>query len=317
MLRNCSICKSSLSVETFYPRERMLGFNEPFAFKTCQSCGCLQIMEPPSDPGKYYPSYYYSLTTSPYESPLKKRFRIGRDKFEFEKKGLPEGLIALIWPNKFLRLIGSLPSINRNSRILDVGCGYGQHLLMLEELGFKNLEGTDPYNKEVIRHRTFSIQKDELKNLNGPYDLIMLHHVLEHLENQHETFQKIKNLLSENGLMLVAVPLSDSYARKSFGEEWVQWDPPRHHFLHTKESLKILGENNGFELISVMYDSSDFQFWGSKMYRRNNKLYDGVGNPEEKYKYFSALTIVWYKIRASLLNWQKKGDQALFVFQKT
>jgi len=43
--------------------------------------------------------------------------------------------------------------LNKNSKILDIGCGAGNLLLELRELGFIHLVGIDPYIEKDIEYK--------------------------------------------------------------------------------------------------------------------------------------------------------------------
>ena len=54
--------------------------------------------------------------------------------------------------------------------------------------------------------------------------------------------------------------------------DWAQLDPPRHLFLHSRKSFELLAAASGFRIESVIFDSSEFQFWASDCYQKNIPL---------------------------------------------
>ncbi|MGB4291714.1 MAG: hypothetical protein WBJ37_02380 [Bacteroidales bacterium] len=56
----CRICGNSKGNKIFTAKERQFGTLEEFNYFTCSSCGCIQILEFPKNPGKYYPADYYA-----------------------------------------------------------------------------------------------------------------------------------------------------------------------------------------------------------------------------------------------------------------
>ena len=67
------------------------------------------------------------------------------------------------------------------------------------------------------------------------FDVITLWHVLEHVENLEIYIQSLKELLKENGTLLIAVPNYKSFDATYYGSFWAAFDVPRHvwHFSQT------------------------------------------------------------------------------------
>ena len=107
----------------------------------------------------------------------------------------------------------------------------------------------------------------------GKWDIIMLHHVLEHIWEQHETIQSIKTHLSENGIAIIRIPTTSSFAWEHYKEKWFQIDAPRHFFIHSINSLKRLVEKYNLEIVNYYSDSDAKQFWISEQYQHNIPLY--------------------------------------------
>ncbi len=99
-------------------------------------------------------------------------------------------------------------------KILDVGCGDGAMLKLLQESGFDNLEGIDISKKQVQRSGLEFVKcvdpLDYLQGKTGVYDVILLIDVLEHLELEYslDLLQNIKSSLKDGGLLLIQVPNS-------------------------------------------------------------------------------------------------------------
>jgi SAM-dependent methyltransferase len=319
---SCSICESNQFSEELRPVERMLGLGEEFLYRRCSDCGCLQLTNPPENLSKYYPRNYYAFEQDS---------RLFSDRFPFRRKFLyfPITASRLGWPSlsgKILQKIGSGPFISnsmrmlvrplkKDSAILDVGCANGRELSAYWNCGFTNLLGIDPYLSEDIHHGCgVRILKKELKEVDGKFDLIMFHHVLEHLEGQLETLKLAKERLNVGGQILVRIPLSDSKTALEYGDKWVQLDAPRHFFLHSRKSLSLLAEKAGLRVEKVVYDSEAFQFIGSELYRRGGiSLNEFYADYAQNYsRFFNKGDEHAYQQRANELNLAGQGDQAGF-----
>lgn len=288
----------------------MFGFRDEFTYQQCASCGCLQISELPEDIERYYPPYYYSFSLK--STPLKRQPLLKRlfGNFRLKKKyKRSHYILDQIKP----------ANVNINAKILDVGCGQGQLICDLFNLGFENVQGVDKFLPQEIDHgHGVKVLKKELSALpQTHYDLIMMHHVLEHMDQQIEVLKDCYKLLKKQGCLLIRIPVIGE-AWERYKENWVQLDAPRHFFLHTLKSIHILAEKTGFEIHQTVFDSTAFQFWGSELYVQDIAL----GAPENNYDItafinkFSQAEIAAFEQEAIKLNAQSKGDSAAFYLYK-
>ena len=93
--------------------------------------------------------------------------------------------------------------INNSDKILDVGCGVGRNLVLLNQLGYKNLIGTDISEEMVALSKKlgFNVVKiDDLEKINDKFDTILMSHVIEHVDenNLQSFFEKYLNLLNKD-----------------------------------------------------------------------------------------------------------------------
>lgn len=295
----------------------MYGTRDEFSYFKCSNCGCLQIEKVPENLGDYYTTNYYSfeLRKKPAYKRAAKAMRI---KMALQFKHLN---------SKSMKILGGVPpyidwlkiaGVKYTSNILDVGSGAGELLMDMSNVGFENLTGVDPFievDKEL--GPGCNLYKQDLTEHDGKYDFIMFNHSLEHVENQHEYLAKAFDLLNENGTIMVRVPLVDSYAWEKYKTNWVQLDPPRHLYLHTKESVKLMSEKASLDIKETVYDSTDFQFWASELYQKDTSLMDEnnqcIKSPKGR---FSREEIKEFRNKADQLNQNQKGDQAAFFLVK-
>ncbi|BCB26584.1 putative methyltransferase [Sulfurimicrobium lacus] len=293
--------------------------NEQFDYLECGNCGCLQIAQIPDDLSRFYPDNYYSFSGS-----LNSRFTLAsfakKRRFAYCIEG--RDLIGKALTIKFGKPEFASWFTNTQTRfadrILDVGCGSGRLLLSLRDMGFIHLEGIDPYIAHDINYDNgVKILKAHLHSLESQYDFIMLHHSFEHMEDPQEVMKQLFRITRPGHYVLIRVPVASSYAWRTYRENWVQLDAPRHLYLHTEKSMKLLAEHAGFHLDQVVHDSSPMQFWGSEQYRMNITLRDPksyMQNPQESP--FTQQQISEFQQQSEELNRKGEGDQACFYFRK-
>ncbi|WP_151672995.1 class I SAM-dependent methyltransferase [Patiriisocius marinus] len=310
----CKVCNTKNENKTFLVKEMMYGTREKFLYFQCTTCKCLQINEVPDNLHDHYPTAYYSL-----DEFKDKRFEgtFGNIKKSLYKaSALNKGILKHFYKVTEFQFLKHL-NINTTSKILDVGCGNGRNFLHpLAEVGFTNLLGCDPYlSKGLSYDNGLKILKKEVFDISTKWDLITYHHVFEHLENPLEHLHKIYDLLEEDGVCVLRIPTVSSYAWEHYKENWVQLDAPRHLFLHSTESLKILSEKSNFTIDKILYDSTNFQFIGSENYIKDIPL-----NQKKDKRFFKKLKRKYqkatYNIKAKNLNKNNLGDQAIYILRK-
>lgn len=151
--------------------------------------------------------------------------------------------------------------------------------------------------------------------MTGQFDLIMLHHALEHVVNPAETLQQAGKILRTGGQLLIRVPVAGA-AWKRYGANWIQLDPPRHIFLPTVKSMEVLAARAGLRFGQVVFDSTEFQFWGSEQYLRDIPLRDARSQLSLLKRLRAFRMMKKQREEANGLNAKGEGDSACFHLHK-
>ncbi len=317
----CRICGDSKRRQYYEARETLFGLGDKFPYFKCNACGCLQIAEIPEEMSRFYPQKYHDFFSQDHpgakQNPLVRFAKNRRDRYAALNRGILGRWLYSRHPVMPLRSLSHI-SLGFDAQILDVGCGRGGLLYSLRQMGFKNLLGVDAFIKEDISYKNgLRVRKCSLQKATGLWDLVMFHHSFEHIEDQLKTLQSAASLLSENGVCLIRIPLSSSHAFEEYGVDWIHLDAPRHFFLHTSDSFKLLAKKAGLQIFKTVYDSGEFQFLGSEQCRRGIPYVSEQSyclNPEGSI--FTRSEIDFFKQRAAELNAEQKGDQAAFFLTR-
>lgn len=331
----CRICGAISNHPTFVGREMMFGTREEFEYFQCKSCGCLQITHIPKNLGEYYPSNY--TAHKPPEAPTrgknwlmqilqKQRCRTAlfdkHHKLNNMLKAFVDYPSALYTTPNDVSSIGSIIKTAGTKRfdapILDVGCGiYSYWLASLEELGFTNLLGIDPLIPGNQIHGRIRITASELSDVPGKFALITLHHSLEHIPYQEATLIQIEQHLLPDGVCLIRIPIVSSRVWEEYGTNWVEFDPPRHLYLHSLKSLKLLAEKAGLEVFDIQYDSTAFEFYGSEMYARGIPLtHENSPWVNPKSTIFTRREMDHFETSAKKANKERQSGRAAFFLRR-
>jgi 2-polyprenyl-3-methyl-5-hydroxy-6-metoxy-1,4-benzoquinol methylase len=96
-------------------------------------------------------------------------------------------------------------------RVLDIGCGTGDFLVVCGEHGWDTV-GLDlsPYAARVTRQRTSSEAHagriEDLPFAAGSFDVVHMHHVLEHVADPKGVLRQVRALLRPGGHLVIEVP---------------------------------------------------------------------------------------------------------------
>ena len=285
----------------------MFGTREQFTYAECSGCGCLRIVEVPTDMSKYYPAHYdpfaakkrHSLTTMLRQfmvtSALKNRTILN---------------LAVSTPHFVTLKLAHTLQLKPQMRILDVGCGAGRLVLDLRAADYMAW-GIDRFAPEAKDSSGLAIRRCNLEAVQEQFDCIMFNHSLEHIADQVATLQQARLRLRNGGVCFVRIPIA-SWAWKQYGVNWVQLDGPRHLCVHSEKSFLLAAKNSGFHISCILYDSFEFQFWGSELYCRNIPLEEARSH---LFDYFSKAAMKEFRRRSIMLNNYQQGDQAIFFLR--
>ncbi len=140
----------------------------------------------------------------------------------------------------------------RPGRLLDVGCGTGEFLVAMKRAGWQ-VEGLErDASASAWARRTWGIpiHTGDVRDLpasSGPYDIITLWHVLEHLYDPTHVIGLLRSRLTSQGLLLIATPNVAGFDSRVYKENWIALDVPRHVNHFSAHSLKKLFGELGLE----------------------------------------------------------------------
>lgn len=210
---------------------------EAFCLCRCGDCGFLFTQDAPSESemGPYYavPEYISHTDT---------------------RKGLINAVyhrVRQYMLQRKARLVEHESHI-RGGRLLDIGTGTGYFPHTMQRRGWHTDAVERSAEARNFARERFGLDVKPDTELNtfpaNTYDVVTLWHVMEHLEHLNEVWSRLHELLTERGMLVVAVPNCSSYDAHRYGAHWAAYDVPRHLWHFTPDTMQQFGAKHGFKL---------------------------------------------------------------------
>lgn len=165
--------------------------------------------------------------------------------------------------------------------MVDIGCGSGYTASLFARDGWE-VTGVE-FNDETAVHarETYLIKVvTSVAALQGPFDLILINHVLEHFFDPEQLLCECIRLLSPGGRLVVAVPNFSSFQARLGKKSWFHLDLPIHLFHFTEDGLSELLVKSGYTIVGRSHAdwAQNFYGWLQTLLNltglRHNALYD-------------------------------------------
>ena len=316
----CIICSNTQNNQLIPVKELQLGLGHEFSYQLCGSCGSLQLQKPPPDFSLYYPNedyYSFHAEMKPLNRPGLLR-RLKASYILYGKNKLAGKILSTGYkiPEYYDWMMGTKAQLQDS--ILDVGCGNGGLLTKLHRMGFTRLTGIDPFIKEGHDYGDIKIFRKDIFGLDGKFDVIMMHHALEHMPDPLRALKKAYDLLNDNKYLLVRIPVMGNYGWNRYKEYWAGLDAPRHIFIPSEKAMRMLASQAGFELVKTEYDTVDYLIWCSEQYKKGISLYaPGSYMVNKRKSIFSEKEIREFKRKIAEENAKGNGDTGAFYLRKS
>lgn len=236
-LTDCLLCNSSRYRLLFIGSDRLHGFPGEFPVVECLDCGLVYLQERPDSNslGGYYPHTY-----APYNP-------------GFGWVTWLQSRLLSLRARRFARLI------EPGGTVLEVGCATGDLLARIKDLFGHKVVGLEM--SEVASHTgrsRFGLNilcgtLDQADFKPASFDLIILRHVLEHLPNPLASLTKLKDLLKPGGYLVIEGPNYDGLDRTVFGPRWYDYDVPRHLFIPSVTTLRLMFDRFGLHVVTIRH----------------------------------------------------------------
>lgn len=222
-------------------------------YDRCQDCGALRLRTVPRDLSTYYSEEYYTHSPAVLRGkirPFMVQAALAAG-YGFPARGLVRRLSKIMRYIRFETGASRFLKHVQNGKVLDVGCGSGDFLAVLQSYGWE-VHGIDPDPAAVrlCTSRGISAIQSDAENATLPpshFDAITLHHTLEHMRSPDAVITRLASALKPLGTLVVITPNADGFPARHFGSYWRSLDPPRHTAIATPRALAVVLQRVGLK----------------------------------------------------------------------
>lgn len=246
----CEFCKG-------YSIAAKYNFDSSSIFK-CNDCGLMFLHPIPSilELKKIYNGKYFENETllSP-----EMKYLYGYYDYISERLNKQYGYQGII---KSVREL--LPTKAHKPRWLDIGCGYGYLMDIVFDNGFE-VTGVEfnPYAAKYIKSKyVYPVIEGTIKSIpkDKKFEVISMMDVIEHLRNPFEDLNMIRDLLVENGLIVITTMDSESLTSRILGKKLEDFRRTREHiFFFSRRSMRAVLKQHGYEILKMRSIGHTFQ----------------------------------------------------------
>lgn len=139
-------------------------------------------------------------------------------------------------------------------RMLDIGCATGAFLDGMRQHGWE-VVGIEPsiraatYAREELGLQVQNATLEAAQLTPASFDLVTMWNVLEHLSDPQQGLKRIAQALRPGGVLVFAVPNTESCDHRAFKQYWAGYDLPRHLFVFPPATLEKMVKAAGFMIL--------------------------------------------------------------------
>jgi SAM-dependent methyltransferase len=155
-------------------------------------------------------------------------------------------------------------------RVLDVGCGPGWLLSALDPRWERHgIELSAAAGTIAAEHAVMHIGPLETAAFeHGSFDLVVMYHVIEHIEDPVAAIRHVRRLLAPGGRLVLGTPDFDSGAARRYGTRYRLLADPTHISLFSNDSMHRFLRDHGFAIHRVDYPYFETAYFNEENLKR-------------------------------------------------
>jgi 2-polyprenyl-3-methyl-5-hydroxy-6-metoxy-1,4-benzoquinol methylase len=154
------------------------------------------------------------------------------------------------------------PFLNKNSKVLEIGCAYGYFLNMIKDdiswhKGYDvSNEGISYAKKELKVNASTEDFLDDKEIKPNSIDLVCMWDVIEHLGEPDKHVKKVAQILKKGGAISLTTGDIGAFVARKRGDKWRMVHPPTHIYYFNENSITELLKKYGLKVTSIRHKST-------------------------------------------------------------
>lgn len=152
-------------------------------------------------------------------------------------------------------------------RLLDIGCGLGWLLSAVNKEWEKHgievsrfaAEYAQQYGEIAIGTLLESAYEED------SFDVVIMHHVVEHMDDPVSNLNRIKGILKQNGILIIGTPDFDSGCARRYGNNYRLLYDETHISLFSHDSMHRFLRDHDFSISQV-----DYPYFDTRHFNKDN-----------------------------------------------
>ncbi len=238
MINSCIVCGSSVKKHILNINDHLVT-QDYFSLEECGNCAFRYISNPPpsDDAYRYYDTEEYVEHSDNSEGIVNRLYHIAR---------------SLMLGHKYKLL----ERHSRPRKLLDFGTGTGYFINAMrdrnyEVFGIEISEKARNFGKVNLKLDIFAPSQLSEPDMEKDFGYVTFWHVLEHVYNPASVLKNVRNILLDDGILIIALPNYRCVEAQYYKDYWNGYDVPRHLWHWTKDSFIRFMKDQGFELINT------------------------------------------------------------------
>ena len=238
----CYLCGSDSARPFMTAEDDLTGKPGRFSFVTCDECSLVYQQPRVTLSGikAYYDDDYIAHRRRSDWGIMRRFFERSMDRLDARKEDM----------------VAQYTLLDHSRRLLDVGCGAGTFAARLHRrrgvhavgLDFKELSDLPSFAD--VEFRCGLLYDHDFAD--ERFDLITMWHFLEHDYDPARSLRTSRELLTQEGRLVIEVPRLDSVTFKMYGDRWPGLQAPQHTALYSRQTLIGMVERAGLEVVDYL-----------------------------------------------------------------
>jgi 2-polyprenyl-3-methyl-5-hydroxy-6-metoxy-1,4-benzoquinol methylase len=224
----CPACGTRTSHRFLYVKNRC-------EILQCATCGLGRAQAPAFDPAAYYTQGYFA----------------GDHADGYADYLCTEPVLR----REFARTVEFIRSYRPSGKLLEVGCAYG--FFLQEAKRYFTVAGIELADDAAdhCRRQGLAVETGTAEALGrtggGPFDVIVLLDVIEHLPDPHAAMAALVRALTPGGVIVLTTGDFASLAARALRSAWRLMTPPQHLWFFAPRSMERLAAGAGLDIASL------------------------------------------------------------------